>query len=462
LRRIQRPTPPPPPWHVRGLAAAFAVGAHAVLLLALALVRLAEPPRPRALTPVIRLAAESVAPVDLAPPGEVRSPAGEGLAVGAAGGEATPTAAEVVQRGTEPEAPALAELMPEPEVGATRFARLDGPDGSLAPAIPDFEAAWERDGAEARRPASGALAIRPAASAAPSEAHRVGGPEASVASATPAVAPAGRVEAVPRDAVEGVARVVRVDARPAVEGSVAQAGSWQRDEEEERAADARDGADQVRLGTLKPWPARVVRRVPSKGAARPPRPDVASSDEVVAVAAVEPVLAQPAAHPRAVGDRRDERAPPDPGTDPRNAVARTESGAEATAQVAEASQGAAATMESFEADPAASQSVAALATPLGRYTQVALDLVNERWYDEDLPVEQRVAGVQGSVLVRFDVNRNGRVRGVKLMRRSGHAALDRMALRAVPSRLPAPPDDVDAPCRQQVAFRYINPFASID
>jgi TonB family protein len=119
-------------------------------------------------------------------------------------------------------------------------------------------------------------------------------------------------------------------------------------------------------------------------------------------------------------------------------------------------------MESFEADPAASQSVAALATPLGRYTQVALDLVNERWYDEDLPVEQRVAGVQGSVLVRFDVNRNGRVRGVKLMRRSGHAALDRMALRAVPSRLPAPPDDVDAPCRQQVAFRYINPFASID
>lgn len=465
LRRVHRPPLPPPPRHVRWLSRGIAVSAHAALLLALALVRLAEPQTDARspYLPVVRISAvpvaASAAPTEAPSSTGVargRGPAGGGPASeGVAGGDAA-TATP-----TPPRAASVGEVMEPAEPGTTCFARLDGPDGSGPPSVSAFVAAWDRHGGDAARPQAGPSTSAASGEYAASLAHRAGGPEHSVAASVPVLPPRGLTASTPRLEVAGVARVVPVIERRARVGAREDAGA-RPTAGFAYPQEPGDGPDEIRLGTTTPWRARVVRRVAASGSsARPKVLPSPSQDEVLAVAAVDEVVAVAAAHPLARPDAADDDRTERPARDAHNAMARTE-GAAPTLQSAADAQAAGGEPQSFEGTLATEVDVGAKATPLGRYTQAALDLVNERWYDEDLPLEQRVAGVQGSVLVRFDVNRNGRVKGLKLLRRSGHAALDRMALRAVPSRLPAPPEEVPAPVRQQVAFRYINPFAVLE
>ena len=367
----------------------------------------------------------------------------------------------------------------------TRFARLDGPDGSPRPGRAEFEAAWDRAGVGASRPQVGAPGHADSAAAVVSAAHRVGGADesvgASVALAKPDVAVAV-VVVVPVAAVARVVPVVRVDAFADVESAPGQQQAEGAvvavvEEEEERA---------VTPGNWAVWRARPE-KYPMPLAVRElyARPEINGVAVVVPVDAVDEVLAVAAAHPDGAPSKHPRKARPAPpeavlAKDSRNAVERVaaadvkaapvtlpadvpkrDDGANPTVNGAETPSVGSSTV-SFDGELSDDVVASTVATPLGRYTQLALEVVNSRWYDEELPLAQRVAGVEGSVLVRFDVSRNGRVNGVKLLRRSGFASLDRMALRAVPSRLPELPDDVDGAIRQQVSFRYVNPFSSLE
>jgi TonB family protein len=54
-------------------------------------------------------------------------------------------------------------------------------------------------------------------------------------------------------------------------------------------------------------------------------------------------------------------------------------------------------------------------------------------------MDERARGLQGEVTVRYQVHPSGRVRGVTVVRSSGHPSLDALAVAAVPARLPRPP-----------------------
>lgn len=83
--------------------------------------------------------------------------------------------------------------------------------------------------------------------------------------------------------------------------------------------------------------------------------------------------------------------------------------------------------------------------------------VNARWQRSDLSIQRRGLGIQGRVGVRYRIDNRGRVEGLELMRSSGIADLDLLAMRAVPSRLPPPPRGL-APVHHEVLLTYRNPL----
>jgi len=102
-------------------------------------------------------------------------------------------------------------------------------------------------------------------------------------------------------------------------------------------------------------------------------------------------------------------------------------------------------------------------TPLGRYTQDIYQIVQEGWYAQDLDDQDKALGIQGRATVVFRVHRNGRVSGLAMLRSSGHASLDALALQAVPDRLPRFPRNLDLPeVVEQITFHYRNPLIVSD
>lgn len=82
-------------------------------------------------------------------------------------------------------------------------------------------------------------------------------------------------------------------------------------------------------------------------------------------------------------------------------------------------------------------------TPLGRYRAAINEEIDASWHQMDLSVHERALGIQGDVTVVFHVQHNGRVSDATIVRRSGHASLDQMALDAIPDRLPRFPKDIE-------------------
>lgn len=89
-------------------------------------------------------------------------------------------------------------------------------------------------------------------------------------------------------------------------------------------------------------------------------------------------------------------------------------------------------------DPA----VSARGTPLGRYLADAEQRVLDRWFAQPIDAERRALLPTTEIVVRFDVERNGRVSEPAIVRGTGDALLDHIALSAIPRRLPRFPKDL--------------------
>jgi TonB family protein len=102
---------------------------------------------------------------------------------------------------------------------------------------------------------------------------------------------------------------------------------------------------------------------------------------------------------------------------------------------------------------------AADGTPLAGWTEDVYAILTDRWKEHDLPVGERALGYQGDVTVAFRVDRAGRVSDVTVVRSSGHGALDRIAVEAIPSHLPRIPRAAPEPSVvQRITFAYRNNF----
>lgn len=98
-------------------------------------------------------------------------------------------------------------------------------------------------------------------------------------------------------------------------------------------------------------------------------------------------------------------------------------------------------------------------TPLGRYVAQVEALIRAAWDDLELDVHRRALGIQGATTVQFLVTRRGEVEDLRVVRHSGHADLDRLALRAVPTTVPPIPADVGARrILHRVTLHYRNPI----
>lgn len=118
---------------------------------------------------------------------------------------------------------------------------------------------------------------------------------------------------------------------------------------------------------------------------------------------------------------------------------------------------------SFDAPIADVMYVSAAGTPLGTYTDKIYGILQDRWLGLDLDIESRAIGKQGDVSVVFRILANGKVEGVSVLRSSGNPDLDKMAVAAVPDRLPRFPRGLDEPSiMQQVKFSYRNPLLVVD
>ncbi len=103
--------------------------------------------------------------------------------------------------------------------------------------------------------------------------------------------------------------------------------------------------------------------------------------------------------------------------------------------------------------------LSATGTPLGAYTDEIYKILYEAWQREDLTPHERALGIQGQVTVAFRVHRQGQVTDTQVHRASGHDRLDKLALQAVPGRLPPIPSEVDSQTiLQYVTFTYRNPL----
>lgn len=103
--------------------------------------------------------------------------------------------------------------------------------------------------------------------------------------------------------------------------------------------------------------------------------------------------------------------------------------------------------------------VAVKGTPLGKYTEEVYAILEQRWFALDLDAHQKALGIQGDVGVVFRISRSGRVYDIDVTRSSGNRELDRMAISAIPERLPRVPSDVEsATVVQHITFHYRNPW----
>ena len=106
--------------------------------------------------------------------------------------------------------------------------------------------------------------------------------------------------------------------------------------------------------------------------------------------------------------------------------------------------------------------VETVGTPLGVWVARAEQRITTRWGGLDLEPHERALGLQGQVTVRYVVAPNGRVSEVGIARSSGNDQLDRMALDAIPTRLPRlPRERRDRPLHHQITLRYRNPLVSV-
>src|SRR5881628_2848734 len=85
--------------------------------------------------------------------------------------------------------------------------------------------------------------------------------------------------------------------------------------------------------------------------------------------------------------------------------------------------------------------VNALGTPLGRYQKIVADSIGSRWYNY---VEQKRDLITiGTLRLRFDIDRSGQVKNVKITENSSNEAFANVCLQSVlEAHLPPIPDDV--------------------
>jgi outer membrane biosynthesis protein TonB len=85
--------------------------------------------------------------------------------------------------------------------------------------------------------------------------------------------------------------------------------------------------------------------------------------------------------------------------------------------------------------------VNALGTPLGRYQKIVADSIGSRWYV--FVDEKRDLITVGTLRLRFYINRNGQVKGLKITENSSNEAFANVCVQSVlEAHLPPIPDDV--------------------
>jgi outer membrane biosynthesis protein TonB len=86
-------------------------------------------------------------------------------------------------------------------------------------------------------------------------------------------------------------------------------------------------------------------------------------------------------------------------------------------------------------------SVNALGTPLGRYEKILKDSIGSRWYTY---VDQKRDLISiGTLQLRFDVDRSGRVKNLKITENTSNESFANICLQSVlEAQLPPIPDDV--------------------
>ncbi|MFT7520700.1 MAG: TonB family protein, partial [Kiritimatiellia bacterium] len=98
-------------------------------------------------------------------------------------------------------------------------------------------------------------------------------------------------------------------------------------------------------------------------------------------------------------------------------------------------------------------------TATGRYRESIDVEILRIWNKMDLSLHQRAMGLQGDATVVFAVRSSGKVSDKQLVRSSGYATLDQMALDAVPKRLTRFPVELDSSSLvHRYTFRYRNPL----
>jgi len=85
--------------------------------------------------------------------------------------------------------------------------------------------------------------------------------------------------------------------------------------------------------------------------------------------------------------------------------------------------------------------VNALGTPLGRYEKILKDSIGSRWYSY---VDQKRDLISiGTLQLRFDVDRSGRVKNLKITENTSNESFANICVQSVlESQLPPIPDDL--------------------
>ncbi|MCP4803950.1 MAG: TonB family protein [Proteobacteria bacterium] len=104
--------------------------------------------------------------------------------------------------------------------------------------------------------------------------------------------------------------------------------------------------------------------------------------------------------------------------------------------------------------------VSARAHELGPYRDSLEDGIHNRWL-ELTPLEVRAMGLQGTSVVRFEVDHKGRVVTKTLVKKSGYSQLDQVALASIPTRVERPPKgSADPVFEHTLEFSYTDRWAS--
>ena len=106
-------------------------------------------------------------------------------------------------------------------------------------------------------------------------------------------------------------------------------------------------------------------------------------------------------------------------------------------------------------DMAEMASIRAKETPLGQFAAETYDMMSAAWYAIELSRAQRALMVYRTVVVEVTIAPSGKVLSAEVVDESGDLALDRVALAAVPARLPRLPLGVGSPnLRMRWTFTY--------